>query len=318
VALGGVIERRVGPGITAERPATLWDPEWTVEFAAATTDYGRTFAYEILGFGGTVATLSRMFDRRSVVPALAGALAAHFLLWVFLTGGILDRLARGRRVGAAGFFAACGGHLSRLLRLNALIFPCYWVLFAWLHPLLFHTISDRVVRAATSADVEMVWRVLSLTIFVVALVGLNMVTDFAKVRTVVEDRRSALGALAAAGRFVRRRFGRVGWLYVLNIGVQLAMALVWLKVAPTGASPPWVALAAGQIFLVGRLLARLAFIASGVVFFQHELAHADYTAEPDPVWPDSPAVEAIRNRARLTRAANGAAPVALPPAEGVH
>jgi len=30
-------------------------------------------------------------------------------------------------------------------------------------------------------------------------------------------------------------------------------------------------------------------------FFQGELAHAQYTATPEPVWPDSPAAEAIDN-----------------------
>ena len=155
--------------------------------------------------------------------------------------------------------------------------------------------------AAGSPQVEALWHAVLLVMFVVALVALNMVTDFSKVRAVVEDRRSAFGAVAAGARFVRRRFIRVGWLYVLNIGAQLAIALVWLRVAPSDSSPFWLALALGQFFLVVRLLARLAFLASGVAFFQHELAHADYTAEADPVWPDSPAVEAIRNRARFTK-----------------
>ena len=298
-ALGGLIERRVGSGFTPEGRAVLWDPEWTVQFAAASTEPGRTFAYEILGFGGTVAALGRVFDRSSAVPALTGALAAHFVLSVFLTGGILDRLARGRRVGAAGFFTACGGHLARLVRLNLLLVPCYWALFAWVHPFLFHTVYGRVMFAAGSAQVEALWRALFLVLFAVALVALNMVADFSKLRAVVEDRRSALGSLAAGARFVRRRFLRVGWLYLLNIGAQLAIALVWLGVAPSSASPVWLALAVGQFFLVIRLLARLAFLGSGAVFFQHELAHAGYTAEAEPVWPDSPAVEAIRNRARL-------------------
>jgi hypothetical protein len=34
------------------------------------------------------------------------------------------------------------------------------------------------------------------------------------------------------------------------------------------------------------------------VFFQGELAHAQYTAAPDPVWPDSPAAEALDNLRR--------------------
>jgi hypothetical protein len=35
-------------------------------------------------------------------------------------------------------------------------------------------------------------------------------------------------------------------------------------------------------------------MASEVVFFQGELAHASFAAGPEPIWPDSPAVEAIK------------------------
>jgi hypothetical protein len=42
-------------------------------------------------------------------------------------------------------------------------------------------------------------------------------------------------------------------------------------------------------------------MASEVVFFQGELAHAGYTAAPLPTWPDSPAVEAIENLVKRVR-----------------
>jgi hypothetical protein len=53
-----------------------------------------------------------------------------------------------------------------------------------------------------------------------------------------------------------------------------------------------------ELYLLLRVWAKLAFMASEVVFFQGELAHAQYTAMPDPVWPDSPAAEAIENLTR--------------------
>jgi len=39
----------------------------------------------------------------------------------------------------------------------------------------------------------------------------------------------------------------------------------------------------------------LALAASAISFFQSHLAHAGYTAAPLPLWPDSPAAEAIEN-----------------------
>ena len=46
---------------------------------------------------------------------------------------------------------------------------------------------------------------------------------------------------------------------------------------------------------VARLLLKLQFLASQTALFQTNLAHAAYTAAPEPVWPDSPAAESIRN-----------------------
>ena len=134
--------------------------------------------------------------------------------------------------------------------------------------------------------------------FVGALVVVNVVADFAKVRAVVEDRRSVVSALSAALRFIRRRPARVLGLYLLNILAAGVILRLWMQAAPGTSAPTWVILLGGQIYILARLWAKLAFMASEVVFFQGELAHANFTAAPEPVWPDSPAVEAIKNLRR--------------------
>ena len=40
-------------------------------------------------------------------------------------GGVLDRLARDRRTGSYGFFAACGVYFFRFLRLGAIAAVVY-------------------------------------------------------------------------------------------------------------------------------------------------------------------------------------------------
>jgi hypothetical protein len=49
----------------------------------------------------------------------------------------------------------------------------------------------------------------------------------------------------------------------------------------------------------------VALAASQVVYFQRALAHADYTAAPLPIWPDSPAAEAIENLTLVGQKAEG-------------
>jgi hypothetical protein len=123
----------------------------------------------------------------------------------------------------------------------------------------------------------------------------NLVSDFAKVRAVVEDRRSMLSALTSSLRFIRRRFFRTFGLYLLNIVAAVVIARLWYSSAPSAATAPWLALLVTQAYLLLRIWAKLAFMASETVFFQGELAHAQYAAAPQPIWPESPAAEAIRN-----------------------
>jgi len=55
----------------------------------------------------------------------------------------------------------------------------------------------------------------------------------------------------------------------------------------------WIGFAMTQLFVVTRLLIKLQFLASETALFQAALAHASYTAAPEPLWPDSAAAEAI-------------------------
>ena len=292
------IEQHLGASVEAERALEGWHAGWAAEFGASAQGLARTFTHEILGFGGTLATLSGLLDRVPLSPPLAAAVAAYLALWVFLTGGIIDRLARGRPIGGAAFFAACGGHFWRMLRAAALAWGAYYAAFAWLHPGLFLGLLNRLTRETTEERDVVAVRVVLYVVFLLVLLAIGLVSDFARVRLVIEDRRSALGAFAASLRFIRRRAVRTVALYAVNLAALAIILRLWLQVAPEAGAATWVVLLTGQLYLLARIWARLAFMASEAVFFQGELAHAQYTAAPDPVWPDSPAAEALDNLRR--------------------
>lgn len=292
-ALRGMLETHLGQSMVADRAQWNWDEGWAAEFASQAQGLGRTFTHEMLGFGGTMSIMSGLLDARPLAPAVAGAVVAYVAFWVFLSGGILDRFARARPVRTHAFFAACGVYFVRFLRLALFIAPIYWVLFRWLHPLLFTTIYDRLTRDMTSEQQAVLLRSGLYLIFLAALMIVSLTADFAKVRAVVEDRRSMLAALGASLRFIRRRPLRAAALYLLNVLALLVISRLWLQIAPPGWGPTWRALLLTQLFVVARLGARLAFVASEVAFFQGELAHAQYTATPDPIWPESPSAESV-------------------------
>jgi hypothetical protein len=270
--------------------------DWWTEFTAQATGLGTTFTPAIIGFASTLDTISRMLDARYPPAALLWLLAAYLALWTFLSGGIIDRYARQRPTRAHRFFGISGMLFFRLVRLAAIAGAVYWLLFHYLHPWLFLDVYRDRTRGLGVERIAVAWRLLFYALFGALLLITNLVSDYARIRLVVEDRRSAIGAVLAALRFIARRPVAGCGLYALNGLVFVLLLALWSLIAPgvrgTSAAP-WLAFAAGQLYLLARLAIKLHFLASQTALFQAHLAHASYTAVPVPTWPESPAAEAI-------------------------
>jgi hypothetical protein len=296
LAVRDQIAGQLGSSLTAGAVADGVNNDWWSEFTAQATGLGTTFTPSIIGFASTLDTLSRVLDARYPPAALLWLLGGYLALWTFLSGGILDRYARQRPTRAHGFFSASGRLFFRLARLTAMAGVVYWVLFEYVHPWLFLDVLRDLTRGLGVERTSFLWRLLFYAAFGLVLLEVNLLFDYARIRLVVEDRRSALGALRASVHFLWRHPLQVTALYALNgIGFVLLLAL-WSVAAPgiygTGLAM-WAAFAAGQLYLFGRLAIKLHFLASQTALFQSHLAHASYTAAPAPAWPESPAAELI-------------------------
>jgi hypothetical protein len=188
------------------------------------------------------------------------------LVWAFLAGGILDRYARNRPTRGHGFFGACGAHFPAMLRLGV----AELLLFLG-------------VRSVSAGDAARI-----------GFLAVSLLLVYARVRLVVEDRRSAIGALLAGGRFIVRNAAAAG-VFLFFAGALWIAGMLWLRMpqAATG----WVSpvFAGGEMLLALQLFLVFASWASATALFQSRLAHASYTAGPAIVWPESPAAEAIAN-----------------------
>jgi hypothetical protein len=298
LALRGMIAAHLGPSLTADSVAAGANYQWWQEFSAQASGLGGTFAPSILGFGAVLDNLDALMDNLPLAATITGVTAAWLLIWSFLSGGILDRLARGRRTRSPGFFAAAGTHFWRFLRLGLLALAVYGFLFGWVHGWLFSDLYERLIRDLTVERTAAAIRFAGYLLFGGLLVFFNVIFDYARIRIVVEDRHSAIGALAAGTRFVRRHFGRVVALYFVNALAFVALAAVYALAAPGGlgtGAAMWATLLLGQAYIVLRHYLKLVFYASETAFFQSALAHASYTAAPPIEWPESPAAESIVN-----------------------
>jgi hypothetical protein len=293
IALEGMLADHLGTSLAGAAVVRGGDVAWWQEFSAQATGLGTTFVPSIIGFGAVLQDLSGLLDNLPLAATISGVTAAWLLLWSFLAGGIVDRYARNRATRARGFCGACGAHFPALLRLGLFALVAYWILFAWIHPLIFETAYGRLTHEVAVERTAIATRLAGYVIFGVLLLLVNVVIDYARIRIVVEDRRSAAGGLLAGLRFVRRHAGAVAGVYVLNGLLFVVLIVVYALVAPGATRSVWVALAIGQTFILLRHVLKLTFYASETALFQSRLAHAAYAAAPMPAWPESPAAEAI-------------------------
>jgi hypothetical protein len=298
IALRGMLAAHLGPSLTADVAADEGDYQWFREFAQQATGLGTTFGPSVIGFGAVLHNLSALLDNDPLAATITGVTAAWLVIWSFLSGGVIDRLARARRTRAGGFIGACGVHMWPMFRLGALAMFVYGFLFAFVHPLIFDVIYAQLTTDIPVERSAFVARFAGYLFFALLLGFFNVTFDYARIRIVVEQRRSALAAVGMAARFIRRRFGSVAMLYLMNSVLFIVLVAAYGFLTPPlpgrGAALWW-ALLLGQSYIVGRHYLKLVFYASQTALFQSALAHAAYTAPPTPVWPESPAVEAIIN-----------------------
>lgn len=270
------VDRHVASSLAADRLANGWDAQWAAEFASQADGPASTLTVEILGFGGTIATLAHLVDAEPWPRAIVAALAAYVAIWIFLSGGLLYRYATARAVRSLALVTTCSVFFVRFVRLAVIAGAAYWAVFHWLEPWLFGAVWRRLARGVTAEPWLLAWRGVLYAIVIASLAAINLVADITKVRMVVEDRHSAIASIGAAVRFIRQRVARCAGLYIVNIAGLIVIARLWLQIVPAASAPLWQTLLVGQIYLVARICAKLAFMASEVVFFQGELASARF------------------------------------------
>jgi hypothetical protein len=304
-AMKELLQDHLGGSLAAETAASGTNFNWMEEFIEQSRGLGATFRPAVVGFAAVVDNVSGFVDGdyfaagdegRRHTSVLVGAAAFYVLLWIFLAGGALDRYARDRVTYAYGFFAASGVFFFRFLRLAILMGIVYVFMFGSLHPWVFETLYPRLTHEISVERTAAFIRFVLYVLFGGALIGCNIVFDYAKVRAVVEDRRSMLGATTAGLRFVLQNLTAVLGLYLLNVVLFLVALGAYAVVAPgaggTGWSM-WLGVFVGQLFIVARVWVKLTFWASETALFQWRVAHAMYVAAPATEWPDSPMAESV-------------------------
>ena len=263
VAIEESIRAAIGPSRADEAMREGLDLSWLGEYASRAKGLERTLEPSIVGRGAVYDNLESWFGGRLFLDARTVAFGGvYVLVWLFLLGGVLDRFARReRKFVLAPFMAAGARFFPRLLRLTVisglLYFGVYrlarW-LFPWIEGLTRDVTVERQVLLAHLAG----------ALLVAALLGLvNLIFGYAKIAVVYEGRRSSVGALLRAVRFVFGHPGKTIGLYLGLAGIGVLLVAVYALVAPgpgqSTVAGITLAFLAGQLYLVARLALRLTF-----------------------------------------------------------
>jgi len=296
LALRGMLAQHLGASLAADTAASAVNYDWMQEFSEQAAGLGTTFKPTIIGFAAVLDNASAFLDAAQRPVVIAGAALVYVVLWIFVAGGIIDRYARDRATHAFGFFAGAGEFFFRFLRLAVVQGIVYSALFGGMHRWLFDVLYPRLIHEMTVERTAFEVRVLLYLVFGAAVALCTMIFDYAKVRAVVEDRRSMLSAIGAAGSFIRRNTGAAVTLFLLNFAAFMTAIGLFALVAPGAGSTglmTWLGAAVGQIYVLTRLWVKLTFWASETALFQGRLGHAGYVVRPQPTWPESPAADSI-------------------------
>ncbi len=237
------------------------------------------------GFGSSMApsTLMGSLDFttwQDFITAHGDELSAVFrqIFWVmivfmlintFLAGGILTVLKDSRgKYTASSFFGGCGAYLGRFLRLLVL-FVIVLLLVALLSGGIVGFVGQALTENATS-ELTYIWVQVAMSIvFMVPMMIVLMIADYAKVSVVLNDERSMLKSAWKSTTFVFRHFFKTIGLELLMLLVPIllfaAYLLIDLSIGMTSDLTIVLLMVFQQLFMASRAWTK-------VLFFEGELS----------------------------------------------
>ena len=252
-----------------------FDFEWWSRFDSRASGFAGGFAPDLFGVGFVYRNLDLLL--RGAVPgglysggagadpAILGMGVLYWLLQVFLAGGLIS-VFRAPSGGWTfrGLVHASGAYFGRLLRVSLLALAGAGLVFAVYAPLARWT--DDLAREAVSERTALALVLGRNVLLLLALLLVHMVSSYAKVIVVCQERLSAALAVVSSAGFCARNLGAAcgQYLAVGALGVALLALFGWLdgRLSVTGWKSQLVALVLFEGFVAARIALRLGLLAS--------------------------------------------------------
>ena len=231
------------------------------------------------------------FDATGLQTAALLAVAAlvYLLITTLLSGGILAVFASdNQRFTMREFWAGCGQYFWRLFRLMlislffyAAAIAIYSVIYRW---------TGRIDDTATAYESVVYKRWTGIAVLLIMLSMVNMLFDYARIGTVINDGRKMFRQAFSALKFTLRHFFSAFALYLLIgiIGLAVMALLVWLRGSINQSSLPAgvLAILVGQLTIASRVWAGMAAFAGQMDLYRRLAPPPMAPLDQEPVISD--------------------------------
>lgn len=267
------IHEFIGSSLAHETLRGQMDLAWLEEFTDEAGGAGSLVTPSRLSPAGVLDNLELWFSgdlfRENKGVAALGILFGLF--WTLMSGGVLEHLARSEtRPGQGVFLAACSHYFFRFLRLVMAAGLAYYAIYRfsmWLFPRI-----ERATRDVTVEGTVLTYNVIAAVFVMFLLILVKVTVDYAKISTVVEQRRSMFFAALRGVQFVVTHPIRTLGVYVVmgSLGLLLTAAyyLVVPGVADSGIGLIVLALLVGQLYLLLRWFLRISLLGAESIVFR--------------------------------------------------
>ncbi|MCZ6486524.1 MAG: hypothetical protein O6826_12585 [Acidobacteria bacterium] len=268
-----VFEDSLGPGLYREKLVGELDYDWYGLFQDRVTGFASTFAPWVLGGGPFARNLELLLDGElTQLPwAIISLGVLYILLNSFLLAAAVGSFAlEPQGTGIRQFFRNGGLFFGRFFRLAVLAVLAFWFVASWMvEPL--GDLVEYLTNQALTDRVAFYWNLARYLIVLGIFLFLNMLFDYAKIQTAVENRTSVLLAFISAVRFCVRYFFAAFGFYLLITALGLAWVILYTSLEGLLPQQSWgtilLAIIGQQLYLMGRLMVKLLFYSGQMQFY---------------------------------------------------
>lgn len=220
----------LGRSETGDKMAEGFDYMWWEEFSDESTGLETTFTPSIIGKGAILNNLEDLVQMEffNLPPVILITGFFYMILHTFLAGGILSIfLKETPKFSMKGFFSGSGTYFSRFFLLMLISWGFFFGVASFLGGG-FTSILDNVRENAVSEIKPFYLRLFFSAIFFFFLLFIQMVFDYARIKTAVEDNRNVLKSTLGAFGFVFRHPGSSLGLYYLIFLVNIGITVIYI------------------------------------------------------------------------------------------